>query len=86
MAGFNWKAFLEEILGIVPQVIADTATDKASFGSESHVQAATTAALQASQIAQTIDPNDTNTIQAATALTTGVIQGVFTPTPAAPTT
>jgi len=84
MGKWSWKAFLEEILGIAPQVMVDVATDKQAFGSDSHIAAATTATMQASQLAQTIDPNDTQTIAAATAVTEGVIQGLVKPTPVPP--
>ncbi len=84
MSGFknvNWAALIAELLQLAPQAIVDVEQDKSTFGSEAKTQAAAQATMQASQIAQTIDPNDTETINAATAVTEGIVTALKTPPP-----
>lgn len=48
---------------------------------EAKVQAATAATMQASQVAQEIDPGDTEKLAAATAVTNSIITALQTPPP-----
>jgi hypothetical protein len=83
MAGkFSWAAFAAEVLRLAPTIIADVEQDKVGFSEEGKVAAATQATLQASQLAQAIDPADTDTINEATGVAYTVISALQTPPPA----
>ena len=77
-----WARLAQEMLALSPQIIQNVWTDKANMPHESKVAAATTAALQASQVAQEIDPGDTDKINAATAVTGTIISALQAPPPA----
>ena len=79
MAAFNWKALIEDLLGVAPQVISDVFADKAAAPTESKIALAGQGMLQASSVAQSIDPNDTEKIEAATAIAEGLATAVQTP-------
>ena len=77
-----WQRLALDVLALAPQCIQDVFADKADMPNETKLQAATTATLQASQVAQEIDPNDTDKINAATAVTSTIIAALQTPPPA----
>jgi hypothetical protein len=77
-----FKRLAADVLALAPQIIQDVFADKSELPTESKLQAATTATMQASQVAQEIDPNDTDKIDAATAVTAGIITALQTAPPA----
>lgn len=83
MAGkFSWAAFAAEILQLAPQIISDIAADKATFSDEDRTTAAAHATMQASSLAQQLDPADLDTANEATAVAGAIITALKTPAPA----
>lgn len=78
----DWGKFVTEVLTIAPAIVATVAQDKAAFSHESKTDAAAQATMQASQIAQALDPKDADTIAAASAVAKGIITALKTPPPA----
>ena len=72
----------EDALALAPQIIQDIFADKAAMPTESKVAAATQATLQASQVAQEIDPADADKTAAATAVVSTIINALQQPPPA----
>jgi hypothetical protein len=70
------------VLALAPQIIQTVWLDKSDLPHESKVQAATTATMQASEVAQEIDPADTGKIDAATTITKSIITALQTAPPA----
>ena len=78
---FNWKSLVEELLVLAPTVVQNVETDKASANSATKTQLATQALVQASGVAQSVDPKDTATINGVTAVAGGIITALKTPSP-----
>ncbi len=80
---FNWKSLVAELLTLAPAVVQNVETDKKGADAETKTQLATQALVQASTIAQTVDPNDTATIHGVTAVAGGIVTALKTPPPQA---
>jgi hypothetical protein len=81
--GFNWKALVQDLLITAPSVMQDVETDKANAtaSTETKTQLATQALVQASTVAQSVDPNDAATVSGVTAVANGIITALKTPSP-----
>ncbi|HZD47827.1 MAG TPA: hypothetical protein VE178_03710 [Silvibacterium sp.] len=79
---FNWKHFIEEALALAPRIVTTVEQDKADEPHETKTQLAAQSLMQASTVAQTIDPNDAATTQDATVVAAGIISALKTPPPA----
>ncbi|MGA8876197.1 MAG: hypothetical protein WCC25_16135 [Candidatus Korobacteraceae bacterium] len=78
---FNWKSLVQELVSLAPSVVQDVETDNANASNQTKTQLATQALVQASTVAQSVDPNDTTTIQGVTAVAGGIITALKTPSP-----
>lgn len=78
---FHWKSFIAELLAKAPAVVQTVETDKADASHETKTQLAAQALVQGSTIAQSVDPNDTATIEAITAVAGGVVSALKAPSP-----
>ena len=78
---FNWKSLVQELLALAPSVVQNVETDKAHANTETKTQLATQALVQASTVAQTVDPKDTGTIDAVTAVAGGIVTALKAPSP-----
>jgi hypothetical protein len=76
MAKFSWGAFAEEILALAPKAISDVLVDKQQFTDERKTQAINTAVMQASQLANTIDFDDSESYDAAKAVAGTIVAAV----------
>jgi hypothetical protein len=81
---FNWALFVAELLQNAGPVIVAVEKDKADASHETKTELATQSLLQTSTVAQSVDPKDTEKIQAITAIAGGIIQATKTPSPIAP--
>jgi len=79
---FSWKQFIEESLALAPGIVTTVEQDKAGASTETKTQLATQSLIQASTVAQTLDPNDTATVQAVNTVAGGIITALKTPPPA----
>jgi hypothetical protein len=78
---FNWKSLVEELLVLVPTVVQNVEVDKANADSATKTQLATQTLVQASSVAQSVDPNDSGTINGVTAIAGGIIAALKAPSP-----
>jgi hypothetical protein len=78
---FNWQALISELLITAPTVIQSVETDQANASTETKTQLATQALVQASTVAQQADPNDAATISGITAVASGIVTALKTPSP-----
>jgi len=78
---FNWKSLVQELLALAPSVVQDVETDKAHASTDTKTQLATQALVQASSVAQSVDPKDTGTIDAVTAVAGGIVTALKAPSP-----
>ena len=81
IAKFAWSTFADEVLRLSPQILADVFQDKRNYTYEQRSEAAVNSVMQVSQLAQSIDPADTDTIAAATSVAATVIAAVRAPSP-----
>lgn len=78
---FNWKSLVEELVVLAPSVVRTIETDKANESTETKTQLAAQSLVQASTVAQSVDPRDKNTIDAVTAVAGGIVTALKTPPP-----
>ena len=79
--GFNFKAFIEEVLEKAPVVVQTIETDKTNASTETKTQLAAQALVQGSTAAKDIAPGDTATIDAITAVAGGIVSALKAPSP-----
>lgn len=81
--GFDWKTFVIGLLAAAPSIISAVEQIHGDAKSNaSKTQLATESLLVATGVAQAVDPADTNTIAAASAMAGGIIEAFKTPAPA----
>jgi len=78
---FNWNSLVKELLVLAPSVVQNVEADKANASTETKTQLATQALVQASTVAQAVDPNDTATVNGVTAVAGGIITALKAPSP-----
>ena len=78
---FNWQALVGDLLNNAPSVIQTIETDKANASTETKTQLATQALVQASTVAQQVDPSDSATINGINAVASGIITAFKAPSP-----
>jgi hypothetical protein len=81
---FDWKSLVQDLVSKAPSVIQTVETDAADASTETKTQLATQALLQASTVAQSVDPNDSATINGVTAVASGIVTAFKAPPPVSP--
>jgi len=79
--GFNWKALVQDLLVQAPSAIQAAETNNPTASAETKTQLATTALVQASTVAQSVDPSDAATVSGVTAVANGIITALKAPSP-----
>jgi hypothetical protein len=78
---FNWNSLVADFLTLAPTVVADVETSHANASAETKTQMAADALVQASAVAQSLDPNDAATVNGVAAVASGIVSALKTPSP-----